>query len=95
MLTLHWCRFNSTQLATRRWLARGKKLSVSLCISLIPKVAVNILFLNDSAVLQFINSTGKLFHSVTLIERPWLCLRRAVKIATWLCLRQRSSTFVR
>jgi len=33
--------FNSTQLATRRWLTRGKKLSVILYIFPIPKVAVS------------------------------------------------------
>ena len=32
---------DTTQLATRRWLTREKKLSVSLCISPIPEVAVN------------------------------------------------------
>jgi len=32
---------DTTQLATRRWLTREKKLSASLCISPIPEVAVN------------------------------------------------------
>ena len=42
---------DSIQLATRRWLTWGKKLSASFCISRIPKVQ-SILFLNDSTVLQ-------------------------------------------
>ena len=62
---------NSTQLAARRWLKRGKKLSASLCISRFLKQQ-SVVFLNDSTVLQFINATGKLCHSsITLIEKKY------------------------